>query len=249
MPGRRSNAALLLVGHGTSRSKTPWRELRAHAMQIAAMGMFAEVRAAQLQGGDSVAAALVGLSDRPVVAVPYFMSDGYFAREALPRALAAAGRAVDGKATRLAPPVGLDPALASLIASRALTGCDRLGASADRCRVLLIAHGSTRDPASADATIAQAERVKRARRFADVETAFLDQRPTIGEVLEMGEGPLVAVGLFAAGGPHADDDVPVALGGYGGGPSHYTGAIGADPAMAEIVLSCARSALDAGHRG
>lgn len=64
-------------------------------------------------------------------------------------------------------------------------------------------------------------------------------------------GDVVAVGLFAAPGGHAAEDVPEALAADPRGGERrvfYTGAIGADPAMAGVIATAIAATLggDAG---
>ena len=76
--------------------------------------------------------------------------------------------------------------------------------------------------------------------FADVRTAFLDQASFLTqEVLHLARRPCVAVGLFVDDGPHGRDDVLAGLA-EAGVPIAYTGAIGGDPAFADLIVAEAR---------
>ena len=92
------DGSLLLLGHGSHLDQNSSRPVHAMADQLAALKHFRRVDVAFWKEEPAVSR----WSDRyrkgeTVVAVPVFISDGYFTREVLPREL---GLDVGGSATR-----------------------------------------------------------------------------------------------------------------------------------------------------
>jgi sirohydrochlorin ferrochelatase len=78
----------------------------------------------------------------------------------------------------------------------------------------LIAHGSQKNPASAAAARLQKDQFLKLSKFSSVDVAFLEQEPTISQSLEKLVGKvenIICLGLFAAEGPHATEDVPAEI--------------------------------------
>jgi sirohydrochlorin cobaltochelatase len=236
-----ADVALILAVHGSKRTGA-LSAIYTHAAELSRRGPFREVLVLALFGGGPKPADVLRRLRAPrAVVVPLMMCDGQTAREALPRALATAGDGT-GRAARsltFTPAIGEHPALAPLIAARAAA------AAAERCwpptatTLLLIGHGSSRNPASFHATTGQAQRVRRLTAFARVETAFLEQSPLLDEALANLTGPVVAVGLFAGAGMHAAADVAQAILRSGRGDVHYAGPIGNDANLVDVVLAVA----------
>jgi len=204
----------------------------AHARVLAGRGVFASVRACALLGAPSLDETLAALADEAVLLLPFLMADGYTARRVLPRRLAEAGIA-----PTVRPPLGTHPGLASVIAAAA-----RAHGAGRESALLLIGHGSGRDPASTGTARAHAARLAASGAFAAVATAFLDAPPGIAEALAgLGARPVVAVGLFADAGTHGDDDAPRRLA-AARPDALYAGAIGPRPEIADLILAHATGA-------
>lgn len=211
------------------------------------LGLFAEVRAAFLKGAAPLEAALEGLKARRIYVVPNLMSGGAFARRVVPGRLGLKG-AVTRRGGRLllyCDPPGLNPGLARLVLARVGTLCRAASLDPGRLVLLLVGHGSSRDPASGGAVRAHARRLAAEGGFADVRVAFLDEAPRLAEVLAEGlEEPCVVVGMFAADGLHGERDVRRALANTGrlGEGLFYTGAIGGEPGFLDLILDEVRKA-------
>jgi sirohydrochlorin cobaltochelatase len=232
-----AHAGLLLVAHGVGGAPGAAEQ---HAAAIRARGLFAAVAASCLKGAPSPLAAFQAMPAGRVYLVPFLMSAGYVLHDGIPAALGAALR--DPRLT-VCRPVGEGPHLTRIIAARAAQACVRQGLAAAETVLLLIGHGTPRDPQSRDAARAQAARLTADRQFAAVVTGFLDDAPDVGAALGSIEGrACVAVGLFADAGPHGEADARAALA-PGGNAVHYAGAIGPDPAMVEIILDQVRAAV------
>lgn len=242
--------AVLLVGHGSSKQPGAIRTLERHAAVLAKRKAFADVRAAVLIGEPRPADVLQDLAAGSVVIVPMFMCAGRTLHEMLPRALALPpGEEVaplpSPRHLRLCPPIGLQPGLATIIAARAAEAMADNGWPERQSRLVLVAHGTRSDPASRQATESQAGRIAASGRFAAVATAFLEEPPSLAELLPELPDPVVIAGFFAAEGQHAGADIAAALAPFAGRRIRYLGAIGADAGIADLIAELAGCAVAA----
>ncbi|MEE8445520.1 MAG: CbiX/SirB N-terminal domain-containing protein, partial [Alphaproteobacteria bacterium] len=82
-----AEAGLVLAAHGTDTEP-----VRAHAEAIAARRLFARVAFGLLRGAPSLEDAVAALGECPLIyIVPFFMADGHFVREVIPRRLGLTG--------------------------------------------------------------------------------------------------------------------------------------------------------------
>lgn len=161
-----------------------------------------------------------------VLFIPLVMNDGYFGTQVFPRALDLEVRA-DGWTTRgpqhlrLSPPLGLDPRFDTLVRAQAKAVLDDPSQ-----RLIVVAHGTDRDADSS-----RRVRALQAQLHADiagsearVRVAFLDQQPTLHEVLresiheadsETNDDATTLLPWFAADGQHAGVDIPAIVGEWG----------------------------------
>lgn len=210
--------------------------MHAHAAVLRARHVFADVAVGLLNGTPSAAEALLALGPRVVHVVPLFMEQGWFVREAIPRAL----RDGHGHVLRYHQPVGVHPGLADLAAARAQRAC---GTGATGFSVLLVGHGSKRAPGRTMALHRHAESLSAGGQFAQVRAAFLEEPPLVAEALRAWRAlPVAVLGFFAGDGGHVREDLPALLSadraarGEAGAPLLDLGVIGDDPAMPAIIL-------------
>lgn len=222
MPG-----TLILATHGIAGGPG---SAAAHARTIRRRGGWAEVRVGCLKAEPSLAAALAGIL-APVTVVPLLMSAGVI-HAAMARRL---GELAPDGGWRLTAPVGDHPGLPALALARADALRRRLGWRRASTSLLLIGHGTPRHGASAAHAQAMAAAV--AGSFAAVGHALLEEQPRpLAAAAAFPAGGVIAVGLFLDHGPHGDDDVRAALATLDR-PVAYAGAIGADPALAALILA------------
>lgn len=251
-PVPEGGAALLLVGHGSESVAAAGNGLLAHADLIRAAGGFRAVEAGFLNGAPTVEQALAALGRGPVYVVPCFMGEGYFTTVAIPRRLdrALAEIGASDLALRVCAPVGRDPGLADLLASRAERACAAAGLAPDRTVLLLVGHGNPRSSDSSQLLRGHAERLGREGRFGAVEVAFLEEEPLLDDALVRTRGrDVAAIGVLAGEGKHTVEDVPGLIAAErarrraAGEPARLidAGAVGPDPAMVELILRQVRA--------
>jgi len=241
-----ANDALFLVAHGSVRYPDAGRVMHEHVRRIQAAGTFAEVGMGLLNGAPSVTEALARLTAPLVRVVPFFMEDGYFTRVAVPRALGlpdGAGRLL------LCPPVGVHDGMAGLIERRVRDAAAARGLRPATTAVLIVGHGSARNPGHALALHRHAAQVAASGEFAQVAAACLEEAPFVADALRgLRAHPVVVVGFFAGGGGHARDDVPGLIAveraarGTAGPDVHDLGCVTDTPSMTRIILDQARAA-------
>lgn len=214
-----------------------------HADRLRETGLFDRVEAGFLTGGRPVEDALADIAAEQIFIVPLFMSDGFFVRDRIPERLSLDAETTErgGRTMHYLPPPALDDRFGDLLVER----CAAIARSCDAgaLDVLVVGHGTVRDPASERLTRRHAERLTGYR---SVSPVFLEQEPQFIDALARLDGDILVAGLFAANGYHADSDVRAAL---GLGPSEdsrtdgdgrwigYTGAVGADAGMTDIILA------------
>ena len=204
-----------------------------HAKRIADSGRFSNVRVACRKGTPSLPEVIADLAGQDVTVAPLLMADGYTLK-AMRRKLDPIAPAL--KSLTVAPPFGVHPKLADLIIDKAKNACREKGWSPGRTDLLIAAHGTRRDPNSGKSAFDHVETIRARNIFAAVRTGFLDQDPTLKDVIaERRAYHHVVVGLFIDRGEHGEEDIPEILS-ETDPEAVYTGPIGADPKVAGLLL-------------
>jgi sirohydrochlorin cobaltochelatase len=147
---------------------------------------------------------------------------------------------------RVLDPLGLDPALAGLVAQKAQGAAHEAAFAATRTAVVLLAHGSASDPASRQATEHLAREVGEQAAFLAVRAAFLEEPPSLAKAIASLDGPVVVVGLFAGEGVHGSVDVPQLLSELKRDNIAFAGNIGSFEGVADLVAAAVMRASTGG---
>lgn len=241
-PFKRADLALLLAAHGERQVEDPNRALLAHADELAGYTGYRCVAACVLNGEPTLEEAMETITrsgSRLLFVFPFFMASGYFVKDVLPKRLAEANADIE---TRILTPLGLDAGLAHSMLESALATAKRAEFDARKSHLLVVGHGSRSSSASADATRKTAEKLKNIGGFGAVSSAFLEEPPFVTDALRELEGPVVVSGYFAGNGMHSSRDVPEAIE-ESGANAVYTGPIGTDQTMLELVVSTCERVL------
>lgn len=254
-------AALVLAAHGSHLNPNSAAPCYAAADAIRARKLFAEVRECFWKQEPPFRHVLDMTAASEVFVVPFFISDGYFSATVLPRELGVKPptSVVKGKRVHYCQPVGTHDAMTRAILHRAETivraGAQRVPLARETA-LCIAGHGTDKNENSAKSILRQAERIAKLRRFAEVKAVFLDQEPRIERCYELTRSPnLVVVPFFISDGLHTQEDIPEMLGlSIGSSGSRrlprrvngrrvwYSGAVGTDPKMADVVLERAAQA-------
>ena len=160
-----------------------------------------------------------------------------------------------GKTVHYCGPVGTHDAMSDVIIQRAesVTGDPDVG---EGFGLAVVGHGTERNENSARAIEYHADRIRERDRFDEVRALFMDEDPEVDDVTDYFESDdIVVVPLFVADGYHTREDIPEDMGltdDYREGwdtPAEvdghriwYSGAVGTEPLLADVVLERARDA-------
>ncbi len=261
-----SDAALLIVGHGSTVNAASSTPTWAHAQEIRRRGIFAQVQCAFWKEEPSLRDALLFFAEdtiRQVFVVPNFISEGYFTQTVIPRELELKGAITtraNGQLWRYCEPVGNHPLVTELLLARAREVAP--GVEPMETALLIVAHGTELNDNSAVAAKREAERIRARGEFASVLNAYMEEPPLISEWDELtAASNVIVVPFFIADGLHSYEDIPALLGikrepgdNFGHNPHrlrgrslYYAGAIGTDPGFAEAIVEQARNAGSVAH--
>jgi sirohydrochlorin cobaltochelatase len=255
------NCALVLAGHGSTVNPDSSSPTLAHARTIREAGIFAEVAVCFWKEEPGFHEALRMVESPVVYVVPNFISEGYFTRTVIPREMGLEGRTTsrNGREIHYCDPAGSHPAMTVLLmrqAAAAAPGVDPRATS-----LVIVGHGTGLDANSAEAAKLQASRIAGTSRYAEVLAAFMEEPPLIAEWDQIAsQRNVVVVPFFISDGLHSYQDIPVLLGiredigpaasrseVFRENPHHlrgrnlfYSGAIGSDPAFAEVIIDQVR---------
>ena len=204
-----------------------------HAERIAGNGRFVDVRVACLKGTPELGDVVADLAGRDVILAPLLMADGYTLK-AMQRRLEPIIPTL--RTFRSAAPLGVHPGLANKIVETAKKVCREKGWPLAETDLLIAAHGTRRDPDSGKSAFDHVETIREKNIFAAVRTGFLDQSPTLKNVIAASRACHVVVGLFIDRGEHGEEDIPAIL--EDADPQAiYTGPIGIDPGITDLLLA------------
>ncbi len=241
-----SRPSLLIIGHGSSESQEAEKAVREHAVTLRQSNRYGSVDVQFLKGRTIEAE----LPEGEVFLLPFFMSDGYFVSNTIPRLfdLREGEKKDDQRHILLCDAVGVDPTLSEILETMALEICAKERYHPENVTLLLAAHGSAKSKASGDAARLQQDALGQRSDFKKVVCVFLEEEPELSSWLQ-GErveaSPVIVLGLFAAEGPHAMEDVPEQirkgqngfrrLRGVKPGEVHYTGVVGTRPEIVRLI--------------
>lgn len=253
--------ALILLGHGSSHNPDSSRPTRLHADAIRRRGVFDEVFAAFWKEKPHFRDALTLVKSDDVVLVPFFISNGYFTEQIIPREFGLKGRVTESGSRRIlyAEPVGTHASMTRALLQSADLVVAGSGAPAPppmETTLIVVGHGTEQNDHSADAILRQVELLKAENRFADVRAAFTAQEPRDADALaNVRTSNVIVTPFFISDGQHSGEDIPVSMGFAPKGRPWknpvevrkgevrrlwYARAIGSEPAMEEVILERAR---------
>jgi sirohydrochlorin cobaltochelatase len=257
----RPDAALLIVGHGSTVNPDSSAPSVAQATALRERGLFREVAACFWKEEPSLRDALFFFDEpeiREVYVVPNFISEGYFTQTVIPRELELTSRLTTrpgGQLWKYCEPVGNHPAVTGLLLRRAREIAP--GALESETTLLIVGHGTALNDNSAIAAKREVDRIGALSRYASVQNAYMEEAPLISDWARHTTTPnVVVVPFFISDGLHSYQDIPVLLGIepeptaaasqqeiFRRNPHqlqernlYYASAIGTEPQFAEIIL-------------
>ncbi|MFC6726274.1 CbiX/SirB N-terminal domain-containing protein, partial [Halobium palmae] len=223
--------ALVIVAHGSHLNPDSSTPTYDHADTIRAVGAFDEVKTGFWKEEPSLREVLRTVESEDVYVVPFFVSEGYFTEEVIPRELRLEGwdvgdwesdgtsadyatytAADTGQRVHYCGPVGTHDSMTDVIVRRAesITGDPDVG---EGFGLAVVGHGTERNENSAKAIEYHAERVRESGRFDEVQALYMDEEPEVDDVADYFESEdVVVVPLFVADGYHTQEDIPEDVG-------------------------------------
>jgi sirohydrochlorin cobaltochelatase len=221
-----SDAALLLIGHGSTLNGDSALPTYKHAAEIRERKVFAQVLEAFWKEHPTIAGALRGAYSQRVFVVPLFISDGYFTEQVIPRELGLCRNGQtdfpriqerDGKIIHYCGPVGTHAAMTPVILERArqvvASGKSDIPPSPSETSLFIAGHGTGNNENSRKAIERQVELIREQGQFHDVHAIFMEEEPLIASCYTSAETDnVIVVPFFISDGLHSFEDIPVMLG-------------------------------------
>jgi len=261
----KSDAALLIVGHGSTVNPDSSVPTLAHAAEIRRRKVFVDVQCAFWKEEPSLRDALFLFDPEEiheVYVVPNFISEGYFTETVIPRELDLSGRMTkraNGQIWKYCEPVGNHSMMTKLLLQRAHEVAPDIRES--ETSLLVVAHGTDLNENSAAAAKREAEKIRALGKYASVLNVYMEEPPLVADWKKLTTSPnVVVVPFFISDGLHSYEDIPVLLGIADEGKSSitsggkrceifrrnphklngrslfYSGAIGTDARFADVIL-------------
>ena len=214
---RKTDAALLIVAHGSTVNPDSSAPTLAHAAEIRRRNIFADVECAFWKEEPSLRDAVFLFepeSIREVYVVPNFISEGYFTQTVVPRELELNGRITkrpNGQIWKYCDPVGNHPMVTDLLLRRAHEIAP--GIPESETTLLIAAHGTDLNENSAVAAKREAEKIRALGRYAAVLNVYMEESPLVSDWQKLTKTRnVVVVPFFISDGLHSYEDIPVLLG-------------------------------------
>jgi len=217
-----SDAALVVLGHGTELNAGSAVPAVQHAAELRRRKIFREVREAFWKQDPQIKTVLAEISAPRVLIAPLFISEGYFSTEIIPQELGFQfpdNLKLKTKNSELfyCQPVGTHDSMTKVVLSRAAEVVKqfpfpRAPRPAD-ITLFIAGHGTERNANSRKAIARQAELIRAQNLYAGVHDIFMEEEPRIGECYALARTKnIVVVPFFISDGLHVVEDIPVLLG-------------------------------------
>ena len=221
-----SDAALVLVGHGSTLNADSSLPTFQHADELRRCGIFGQVIECFWKLEPGIAGVLRGVFAPRVFIVPLFISEGYFTEQVIPRELGLCEndqpnfpriQQRGGQTLHYCGPVGTHESMTEVILSRARDVVEKFPfprAPKPKETTLFIAgHGTGNNENSRKAIEHQVDLIRARNVYAAVHPVFMEEEPRIGDCYRLAETKqLVMVPFFISDGLHSFEDIPVMLG-------------------------------------
>jgi sirohydrochlorin cobaltochelatase len=221
-----SDAALVLIGHGSTLNAESAAPTYQHSDELRRRGLFGQVLEGFWKQEPNVAGVLRGAFAPRVFVVPLFISEGYFTEEVIPRELGFchAGEAdfprvrKQGQQTLYyCGPVGTHESMTNVLLARASEVVEKhpfpRAPKAKESALFIAGHGTGNNENSRKAIERQVELIRPRNIYAEVHAVFMEEEPRVGDCYKIAKAKsLVMVPFFISDGLHSYEDIPMMLG-------------------------------------
>ncbi len=224
------DAALVLVGHGSTLNGDSGAPTYQHADELRRRGIFGQVLEAFWKQEPMIGGVLRGVFTPRVFIVPLFISEGYFTEQVIPRELGFCGnnepgfarvQRRGGQTLYYCGPVGTHESMTNVLLARAKETLDKFpfprAPKTSETALFIAGHGTGNNENSRKAIEHQVELIGKMGIYAEVHAAFMEESPRIGDCYTIARSRnIVMVPFFISDGLHSFEDIPVMLGESGG---------------------------------
>jgi sirohydrochlorin cobaltochelatase len=226
IPEEFSDAALVILGHGSKKNAESEKPVLQHAAELESRRIFAVVRPAFWKQEPRVVDVLAGLTSPRVFIAPLFISEGYFTDQVIPAELGfrqpgreSIDRVLERGRQQLyyCAPVGTHPSMTRVLLARAQNIVRQYPfpqpPASKETTVFIVGHGTGQNENSRVAVERQAGLLRELEVFADVQAVFLEEDPRVPHCYELARTRnIILVPFFVSDGMHTQEDVPILLG-------------------------------------
>ena len=221
-----SDAALVLVGHGSTLNADSSAPTYQHADELRRRKLFAQVVECFWKLEPPICGVLRGVFAPRVFIVPLFISEGYFTEEVIPRelGLSAPGQIAYSRVQQRGPqtlfycgPVGTHDSMTGVLLARARDVVEThpfpRAPKPNETALFIAGHGTGNNENSRKAIERQVELIRAMNVYAEVHAVFMEETPRIADCYELAQAKhIVMVPFFISDGLHSFEDIPVMLG-------------------------------------
>jgi sirohydrochlorin cobaltochelatase len=221
-----SDAALVLLGHGSTVNETSGDVVYQHAHELRQRNLFAEVREAFWKQEPKIKDVLSSISVNRIFIVPLFISEGYFSEEVIPQALGfkseegpefSRAQPCGGQTLFYCKPVGTHDGITDVLLERAHKIVEMFpfprAPKAKDLTLFIAGHGTEQNENSRASIQHQAGLIRAQNLYAGVHAVFLEEPPKVSECFYLAETRHIVVApFFMSEGMHSQEDIPVMLG-------------------------------------
>ena len=221
-----SDAALVLVGHGSTLNAESSAPTYQHADELRRRRIFAQVLECFWKLEPGISGVLRGVFAPRVFIVPLFISEGYFTEEVIPRELGFCAKGETafarvqnrgGQTLHYCGPIGTHDSMTRVLLARAKEIVEKhpfpRAPRASETALFIAGHGTSNNENSRKAIERQVELIRAMNQYAEVHAVFMEEEPRIGHCYEMAQAQnIVMVPFFISDGLHSYEDIPVMLG-------------------------------------
>jgi sirohydrochlorin cobaltochelatase len=217
-----SDAALVVLGHGTTLNDQSAAPVFQHAAELRRRKIFAAVCEAFWKQEPHVKKVLAEISAPRVFIAPLFISEGYFSTQIIPKELGFDFPEILRLKTQnselsYCSPVGSHDNMTKVILSRADDIAKNFpfprAPKKSDITLFVAGHGTEKNGNSRKAIERQVELIRARKIYAEVHAIFLEEMPRISDCYLLAQTKnLVIIPFFISDGLHMQEDIPVLLG-------------------------------------
>lgn len=221
-----SNAALVLVGHGSTLNAESAAPTYQHADELRRRKIFAQVVECFWKVEPPICGVLRGVFAPRVFIVPLFISDGYFTEEVIPRELCLCAKGEKefprtqqrgAQTLHYCGPVGTHDSMTAVLLARAKEVVEKHPfprvPRSEETTLFIAGHGTSNNENSRKAIERQVELIRAKNLYAAVHPIFMEEEPRIADCYTIAQTRnIVMVPFFISDGLHSFEDIPVMLG-------------------------------------